>query len=34
MAMGVRHVTLNTNGICLAWDRRFVEALAELRPTI
>jgi uncharacterized radical SAM superfamily Fe-S cluster-containing enzyme len=34
MAKGVRYVTLNTNGIRLARDRRFVEALAELRPAI
>ncbi|MBI2239148.1 MAG: radical SAM protein [Actinobacteria bacterium] len=34
MAKGVRYVTLNTNGIRLARDRRFVEALAELGPAI
>jgi uncharacterized radical SAM superfamily Fe-S cluster-containing enzyme len=34
IAKGVRYVTLNTNGIRLARDRRFAAALAELRPTI
>ncbi len=33
-AKDVRYVTLNTNGIRLARDRRFVEALAELGPAI
>lgn len=31
---GIRHVMLNTNGIRLARDDRFLWALAELRPTI
>ena len=31
---GVKMVTLNTNGIRLAHDRKFVRALAELKPVI
>ena len=31
-AKGIRSVMLNTNGIRIARDRRFAEALAELRP--
>ncbi len=31
---GIRHVMLNTNGIRLARDRRFLEDLAEVRPIV